>query len=107
MSIIDISHVTKTFDKKTALDDVSLTIDAGEIFGFLGPNGAGKSTTIRCVMGFIFPDSGKMSVKGLPVDRSHAQYREKLDTFRRTFNSMLTGQANSIFHFCRMFEKLA
>lgn len=78
MSIIDISHVTKTFDKKTALDDVSLTIDAGEIFGFLGPNGAGKSTTIRCVMGFIFPDSGKMSVKGLPVDRSHAQYREKI-----------------------------
>ncbi len=78
MSIIDISHVTKTFGKKTALDDVSLTIDSGEIFGFLGPNGAGKSTTIRCVMGFIFPNTGTITVKNLPVDRSHAQYRQHI-----------------------------
>lgn len=76
MSIIEISGVTKTFGKKTALNDVSLSINSGEIFGFLGPNGAGKSTTIRCIMGSIFPDSGTIEINKLPVDRSHAQYRE-------------------------------
>ncbi|HMS25637.1 MAG TPA: ABC transporter ATP-binding protein [Acidimicrobiia bacterium] len=78
MNIIEISHVTKTFGKNIALDDVTLEIDAGEIFGFLGPNGAGKSTTIRCLMGYIFPNSGNITVKGLPVDRSHAKYREHI-----------------------------
>ncbi len=78
MNAIEISHVNKAFGKKVALDDVNLSINRGEIFGFLGPNGAGKSTMIRCVMGFIFPNSGSIVVNDFPVDRSHAEYREAI-----------------------------
>ena len=76
MSIIELHEVTKTFGKKTALDSVSLSINAGEIFGFLGPNGAGKSTAIRSIMGFIYPDSGEIRVKNLIVDRDNSSYRK-------------------------------
>jgi ABC-2 type transport system ATP-binding protein len=50
-----------------ALDDLSLTIDQGEVFGFLGPNGAGKSTTLKLLMGLIFPTSGSVAILGKPV----------------------------------------
>lgn len=50
-----------------AVDDVSLTVDAGEIFGYLGPNGAGKSTTIKILTGLLKPDSGTISINGIDV----------------------------------------
>ena len=78
MSIISISEVSKSFGKKIALDRVDLEINQGEIFGFLGPNGAGKSTTIRCIMGFIYPDNGIIKVDDLLVDRTHSLYRESI-----------------------------
>ena len=53
-----ISNLTKDFGRKRAVDDVSMEIYPGEVFGFLGPNGAGKSTTIRQVMDFINPTEG-------------------------------------------------
>jgi len=66
---IHISGVTKTFGAKTALDDVSLEIPRGQIFGFLGPNGAGKTTAIRCLMDFIRPDAGSMTILGKDARR--------------------------------------
>jgi ABC-2 type transport system ATP-binding protein len=52
--------------KKEILKGISLSVEEGEIFGYLGPNGAGKTTTIKCILGLIFPDKGKMEIFGQP-----------------------------------------
>lgn len=60
MLIID--HVSKVFTGLKAVDNISLEIPTGEVFGFLGPNGAGKTTTIRMIMDILQPDSGKITI---------------------------------------------
>lgn len=69
--IIQTHGLTKRFGDFTALDDVSIEIERGEVFGLLGPNGAGKSTLIRTLMGFLKPTAGNAAVNGLDcyVDR--------------------------------------
>jgi len=61
---LEIDGLTKTFGRRTVVDDVSFAVRSGEIFGFLGPNGSGKTTTIRMVLGIIRPDGGAVSVFG-------------------------------------------
>jgi len=65
--VIEISHVSKSYNKGKvkAVDDLSLVVKPGEIFGFLGPNGAGKTTTIKMIVGLLKPDAGKIAVNGL------------------------------------------
>ncbi len=63
--MIQIQHVSKSFDSLKAVDDFSLTISKGEIFGLLGPNGAGKSTTISMSCGLLSADSGKITINAL------------------------------------------
>ena len=53
--MIEIDHLTKQFGPITAVDDISLSVERGEVLGFLGPNGAGKSTTMKMVTGFLRP----------------------------------------------------
>ena len=65
--MIEIHGLTKRYGDFTAVDDLSLTAAAGEIFGFLGPNGAGKTTTIRIVAGLSLPTSGSVQVNGIDV----------------------------------------
>ena len=65
-SALTLEHVTKTFGAVTAVDDLSLDVPAGSIYGFLGVNGAGKTTTIRMVMSIFQPDSGVIRVLGEP-----------------------------------------
>ncbi len=65
--MIEISHLTKRYGDFTAVDDVSLEVARGEIFGFLGPNGAGKTTTIRIMVGLSLPTSGVVKIGGLDV----------------------------------------
>ena len=67
MSVIEVSHLTKTYGKARGITDVSLNVEAGEIFGFIGPNGAGKSTTIRLLLSLIHPTSGSAQVFGQDV----------------------------------------
>jgi ABC-2 type transport system ATP-binding protein len=62
--MIKVENLVKKFGPKTAVNDVSFTVERGEILGFLGPNGAGKSTTMRMVTGFIPPTSGRVTVGG-------------------------------------------
>ena len=69
MNAIEIEHVTKAFGRFKAVDDLSLTVPPGTIFGLLGPNGAGKTTTIRMVMDITAPDSGAIRVLGKPAAR--------------------------------------
>jgi ABC-2 type transport system ATP-binding protein len=65
--LITVEHLTKAFGPKLAVNDVTFTVNRGEVLGFLGPNGAGKSTTMRMVTGFIPPTSGSITVGGHDV----------------------------------------
>jgi len=61
---IDIQHLRKLFDEKVAVDDLTLSVERGEVFGFLGPNGAGKTTSLKMFLGLITPTSGEGWVLG-------------------------------------------
>lgn len=63
-TILEINNLRKTFADFTAVNDISLEVKAGEIFGFLGPNGAGKTTTIKILAGLLRPDSGSVIING-------------------------------------------
>jgi ABC-2 type transport system ATP-binding protein len=63
-AVISAQSLVKTFGSTRALDELDLTVSAGEVHGFLGPNGAGKSTTIRVLLGLLHSDSGKVSMLG-------------------------------------------
>ena len=65
--MIEIRNLIKRYGDFTAVDDVSLDVARGEIFGFLGPNGAGKTTTIRILAGLSLPTSGTVRINGLDV----------------------------------------
>ena len=65
-----LDHVSKSYGDFTAVDDLSLDIHRGRVFGFLGPNGAGKTTTIRMIVGITAPDSGTIELFGRPFDTS-------------------------------------
>jgi ABC-2 type transport system ATP-binding protein len=69
--VVSVSNLRKTYGSLVAVDDVSFTVDEGEIFGLLGPNGAGKTTTMECVEGVRSPDGGTIEVLGFdPGDRA-------------------------------------
>src|SRR5687767_15699778 len=74
-------HLTKVYKdfwgrpKVTALDDLTLTIRRGEVFGLLGPNGSGKSTTIKPLLGLIFPTKGSAAVLGQPAGTTDVNAR--------------------------------
>ena len=70
--MVSVGHLRVRYGDTIAVDDVSLSINRGEIFGILGPNGAGKTTTVECIGGLRRPDSGSISVLGLDV-RTHAR----------------------------------
>jgi len=65
--MIKVENLFKAFGAKLAVNDISFTVERGEVLGFLGPNGAGKSTTMRMVTGFIPPTSGRISVGGFDM----------------------------------------
>ena len=67
MPAVELSHITKTFGPVKAVDDVSFSIEKGELFGLLGPNGAGKTTGIRVMLDIFKPDSGTVSILGGPM----------------------------------------
>jgi ABC-2 type transport system ATP-binding protein len=64
MKAVEIDHVTKRFGKVLAVDDLSLTVPRGTVYGFIGPNGSGKTTTLRMIMNILAPDDGGIRVFG-------------------------------------------
>ncbi|MDO3703892.1 ABC transporter ATP-binding protein [Micromonospora sp. C28SCA-DRY-2] len=78
MPVIEVTNLHKRYGDVVAVDDVSFTVEAGEIFGILGPNGAGKTTTVECVAGLRSPDRGRVSVLGLDPRRDATQLRERV-----------------------------
>ena len=75
---IRVTSLRKTYGRQLAVDDVSLEVESGEIFGLVGPNGAGKSTTMECVEGIRLPDRGKITVLGLDPVRDVYALQERI-----------------------------
>jgi len=71
MNIIELSGVTKTFGSVKAVNDLSLEVPMGSIYGFIGPNGSGKTTTIRMIMKIMYPDHGTLRING----KEHSEQR--------------------------------
>jgi ABC-2 type transport system ATP-binding protein len=76
--VIEVNHLTKRYGPFTAVDDISFTVERGEILGFLGPNGAGKTTTMRVLTGYMPPTGGKVLVAGYDV------FEQPIEAKRRT-----------------------
>ncbi|HEY3559161.1 MAG TPA: ABC transporter ATP-binding protein [Kribbella sp.] len=76
--IVEVSGLRKAYGGRTVVDEVSFSVDEGEIFGILGPNGAGKTTTVECVEGLRVPDSGQIRVAGLDPAADHAAVTQVL-----------------------------
>jgi ABC-2 type transport system ATP-binding protein len=66
-TLIQTRDLVKRFGEKTAVDQVTFQVSAGEVFGFLGPNGAGKTTTIKMIVGLLQPTSGSVEVAGFDL----------------------------------------
>jgi len=77
-AMIEVQNLHKTYRDTVAVDDVSFTVQEGEIFGILGPNGAGKTTTVECIEGLRAPDTGRISVLGLDPRRDRAELTQRL-----------------------------
>lgn len=94
VAAVTIEHLKKAYGSVQAVEDVSLTIPAGEIFGLLGPNGAGKTTTIRCLCTLATPDRGRLEVMGIPVLDQPRRVRQYLGYIAQevALDKVLTGR---------------
>jgi len=100
MDAVELSSLTRRFGDFTAVNNVSLKIKQGSIYGFLGPNGSGKSTTIRMLCGLLQPTSGGGSILGLDIDRDSEKLRYKIGYMSQKFSLYddLTVIENLIFY---------
>jgi len=96
MDAIEAKNLRKSFGAVTAVDDVSITIKKGGIFGFLGPNGAGKTTTIRMLTGVLIPDAGSVRILGTDVNKDPLTAKMKMGVIPEngTVYSDLTAEQN-------------
>lgn len=96
MNPIEVRNLRKVYGQFVAVDDLSLTVNPGDIYGFLGPNGAGKSTTIRCLLGLVRPTSGMVSVFGSDIrsDLTGALRRIGAIVEKPDFYKFLSGKDN-------------
>src|SRR3954469_4347116 len=85
-SAVHIENLVKRFGDFVAVDNVSLDVARGEIFGFLGPNGAGKSTTIRILCGLLSPTSGRATVGGIDVAKDPESIRRNIGYMSQKFS---------------------
>lgn len=76
--MLEVKHLTKTYGGKRAVDDVSFTVERGQILGFLGPNGAGKSTTMNMITGYLASTSGTALIDGLDILSSPVKAKSKI-----------------------------
>jgi ABC-2 type transport system ATP-binding protein len=77
-SAVELKGVVKRYNEILAVDNVDLTIKAGEIFGLLGPNGSGKSTTLKMLLGLVQPDSGSVTVLGTDVQQDSVAVKQQV-----------------------------
>ena len=96
MTAIRTESLTKRFGSLTAVDDLDLTVQEGEVFGFLGPNGAGKSTTIDVLLDFVRPTAGTATVLGRDAQTESTAVRERIGVLPEGFDlyDRLSGRAH-------------
>jgi ABC-2 type transport system ATP-binding protein len=70
MNAVELQNLTKSFGNHIAVNDLSLSVPTGSVYGFIGPNGSGKTTTLRMIMNIILPDSGNVLIYGSPLTSS-------------------------------------
>ena len=92
MNIVEIKQVTKRYAKHVALDDISLSIPTGSVFGLLGPNGAGKTSLIRIITRITAPDAGEVFFNGQPLDNEHSLKMGYLPEERGLYKKMEVGE---------------
>jgi ABC-2 type transport system ATP-binding protein len=94
MAAIEVRGVTKQFGDVTAVSDLDLTVEEGEVYGFLGPNGAGKSTTINVLLDFVRPTDGQVTVLGHDARDGSVAVRERTGVLPEAFDvyGRLTGR---------------
>ncbi|WP_331235335.1 ABC transporter ATP-binding protein [Natronorarus salvus] len=94
MTAIELDSVSKRFGSVLAVDDLSLSVEEGEVFGFLGPNGAGKTTTIDMILDFVRPTEGAISVLGHDAQRESVAVRRRTGVLPEGFDvyDRLTGR---------------
>ena len=92
MAIIEIKNVSKSFGEKVALENVSLEIPEGKIFGLLGPNGAGKTTLIRIINRITIPTSGQVLFQGKPITQSGVERIGYMPEERGLYRKMKVGE---------------
>ncbi|MBC8472232.1 MAG: ATP-binding cassette domain-containing protein [Planctomycetes bacterium] len=97
-NVIEANVLTKKFGNVTAVNQVTFSVDDGEIFGFLGPNGAGKTTTIRMLTGLLAPDSGEAFIDGINIQENPIKAKMKMGIIPEMGNiySDLTAKQNVI-----------
>lgn len=92
MNIITASHITKRFSAHTALDDVTVEIPRGSVYGLLGPNGAGKTTLIRTITRITLPDAGEILFDGRPIKQSDIYRIGYMPEERGLYRKMKVGE---------------
>src|SRR3954469_11560814 len=97
--MIEVQNLTKTYVGRTAVDDLSFTVNPGEVVGFLGPNGAGKSTTMRILAGFLPPTSGSARVNGYHVFHQSIKARRSLGYMPENAPLYLDMRVKEYLHF--------
>ena len=105
MAILETQALTRKFDKLTAVDAMSLSIEQGEVFGLLGPNGAGKTTAIKMLTTLLPPTSGKASIAGFDVVRNASSVRRLIGYVPQTISvdGSLTGYENLLI-FAKLYD---
>ncbi|MBN2083967.1 MAG: ABC transporter ATP-binding protein [Anaerolineales bacterium] len=97
--LIETSHLIKKFGDKIAVNDISFSVNGGEVFGFLGPNGAGKTTTIKAIVGLLQPTSGAVKVAGYDVQLQPMQAKASCGFVPDTPNLYMKLSARELLRF--------
>jgi ABC-2 type transport system ATP-binding protein len=93
MNILELQNLKKYFATQKAVDDISMTLEQGKIFGLLGPNGAGKTTLIRMITGIFYPDAGNIILKGKPFNAENdVKYIGYMPEERGLYKKMKIGE---------------
>lgn len=101
--VIEITGLTKTYGSDRGIENVSLEVDEGEIFGFIGPNGAGKSTTIRVLLNLLFPTSGSAKIMGMDVVRESKKIKFHTGYVPSEANPYSSMTAGDFLRYCSRF----
>src|SRR5271169_3994134 len=88
MAAVEIASVTKTFGSVTAVDNLTLTVPEGSVYGFIGPNGSGKTTTMRMIVNIFYPDRGSISVFGQKMSGTRSELISYLPEERGVYRRM-------------------